>query len=304
MEHSQEELHDFITKLNGDLYEFIARTIQNESDTGKEWSHLFDIGKSPKCHELIGCSNSNCPVYSNGNNDYRCWLQVGTLCGREVQGTFAQKFGTCVKCEVYTHYQREPVRALYENIDILISHLTGEVGEYRRRSITDRLTGAYNRNYFDELIGREVDKAVRLELPTSFLMIDLDRFKQINDQLGHLTGDHYLKETVKLLKSNIRYSDVVVRIGGDEFLILLVNTSQQESEGCRNRIHHAVEKWNDENERTNGARLSFSIGIATLQPGERDYLAAIQRADALMYSEKGKLNGAAPGERETRSHFA
>lgn len=284
MERSKEEIHAFLSKINEDLREFITKTIKQGDYENGEWSHLFDDGKNPRCFEMLGCGKEDCPVYSS--DDYRCWLQVGTLCGREAQGDFAKKFGNCLRCKVFQHYHKEPVRSLYENIDILISHLTGEVGEYRRRSITDRLTGVYNRNFFEELIGRELDKAARLNLHSSFMMTDLDGLKGINDSLGHLTGDVYLKEASKLLQNSVRYSDVVFRMGGDEFLIFLINAAAEECNQCCQRISKEIERWNSDNAPLLGAPLSISVGTSTLAPGQRDFLTAIKHADAEMYRNK------------------
>ena len=284
MERSKEEIHAFLSKISEDLQEFVTKAIKEEDGLGSEWSHLFDGGQNPKCYQMMGCSKTYCPMH--GSNDYRCWLQPGTFCGRKPLGDFAEKFSNCLQCEVYQFYHREPIRSLYENIDILISHLTGEVGEYRLRSFTDRLTGVFNRNFFEELIRREVDKAVRMGFPCSFMMIDLNDFKEINDAHGHLTGDFYLKEAAKLLQSCVRYSDVVFRIGGDEFLILLTNADEQGCDGCYQRICQEVEQWNAKYASEHGAELSLSIGMATLQPGEREFEEAIRRADAEMYRQK------------------
>ena len=87
--------------------------------------------------------------------------------------------------------------------------------------ITDPLTGCRNRRFFDEIIGRELQRHRRYGIPMSLLFVDVDRFKAINDTLGHDAGDRVLREVAAFLLSNIREADYVFRWGGDEFLVLL-----------------------------------------------------------------------------------
>ena len=86
--------------------------------------------------------------------------------------------------------------------------------------ITDPLTGCRNRRFFDEIIGRELQRHRRYDIPMSLLFVDVDQFKAINDTLGHDAGDRVLREVAAFLLSNIREADYVFRWGGDEFLIL------------------------------------------------------------------------------------
>ncbi len=94
-------------------------------------------------------------------------------------------------------------------------------GKLRRMVITDPLTGCRNRRFFEEIIGRELQRHRRYGIPMSLLFVDVDRFKAVNDTLGHDAGDRVLREVAAFLLSNIREADYVFRWGGDEFLILL-----------------------------------------------------------------------------------
>jgi two-component system cell cycle response regulator len=97
--------------------------------------------------------------------------------------------------------------------------------ENRRLSITDPVTGAYNRRYLMEQLPREIERAARYGRQLSVIMCDVDHFKQINDTHGHLVGDEVLKEFVPRLQSGVRVSDWVARYGGEEFVIVLPETS-------------------------------------------------------------------------------
>jgi two-component system cell cycle response regulator len=97
--------------------------------------------------------------------------------------------------------------------------------ENRRLSITDPVTGAYNRRYLMEQLPREIERAARYGRQLSVIMCDVDHFKQINDTHGHLVGDEVLKEFVRRLQAGVRTSDWVARYGGEEFVIVLPETS-------------------------------------------------------------------------------
>ena len=93
--------------------------------------------------------------------------------------------------------------------------------DLRQMVVTDALTGTRNRRFFNEVIGRELQRHRRYQTPLSIVFIDIDRFKAINDTLGHETGDRVLREVAAFLLKNIREADYVFRWGGDEFLVLM-----------------------------------------------------------------------------------
>ena len=93
--------------------------------------------------------------------------------------------------------------------------------ELRQMVVTDSLTGTRNRRFFDEVIGRELQRHRRYQTPLSIMFIDVDRFKAINDTMGHETGDRVLRDVAAFLLKNIREADYVFRWGGDEFLVLI-----------------------------------------------------------------------------------
>lgn len=280
--HQEEDVICFLQKLNNDIKEFVRNSVES-SMSFKKWSALSKDLKPFKCWEIKGCTKKDCPAY--GNIDCRCWLQVGTLCGGKVQGEFAKKYTTCFECDVMRLISQEPVMALYENINTLIFHLNDKTVKLGELSIRDQLTNLYNRHFFNEIIEKESSRAERRNEPLSFIMIDIDNFKEINDTLGHLTGDKILAQAANLLTNTVRKADIVFRFGGDEFLIVLANADYDMAKGMAQRIMDSVERWNRDRGDSVGCRLSFSIGCSTYEKS-RDMLKTLKEADARMYQNK------------------
>lgn len=280
------EIYEFLTRINQDLDNFIVKTIQEGSGVNPEWSKLFKDKTKPRCWESLSCDKTECPVRHTDN--YRCWLIAGTLCEGKVQGKFAQKFGTCTKCEIYKMYHETPVRALYENINILINHLTGEAQEFHRKAITDRMTRLYNRAYFDEIIQREIAVSQRNKTEIALMLIDMDGLKIINDTSGHILGDTYIKTLARILEGTIRSSEYVFRIGGDEFVVLLLDAKQNSISHCEQRIREQVNEWNMQRDSDTPHLLSVSIGTTKLSEHNHDPQTSIKIADERMYEEKRK----------------
>ncbi len=153
-----------------------------------------------------------------------------------------------------------------------------------RLAIIDPLTELYNRRYITEAISKEIARASRQNSSLSFLMIDVDNFKRANDMLGHLVGDQILREVGLLLRRTFRTSDIISRYGGDEFLVLLVDSNEENASYVRRRLQNAVDIWN-EAELIRGYRMCLSCGTATYKEGE-DPNQIVAAADKAMYEDK------------------
>jgi hypothetical protein len=155
------DIHNLLERINRDLDDFIKNRIQDGIPNDKDWSNLFEEPEEKWYWDTLSCKREDCPVRKLG--DYHCWLIAGTLCGGMVQGDFAKKFGNCTTCEVYKQYHERPIRALYENITILIFHMSDEAHNFRRKARTDSLTGLLNRASFNDVIGQEVKRSKRMD---------------------------------------------------------------------------------------------------------------------------------------------
>jgi diguanylate cyclase (GGDEF)-like protein len=158
----------------------------------------------------------------------------------------------------------------------------------------DELTQLYNRSVVSIMIKKEISVSKRYNVPLSLLMIDIDEFKTVNDRFGHPQGDLVLKEISAAIKNNVRESDLVGRWGGDEFVVLLPRTGDQEAYQSAKRILNSVETLVFE-VGENQINKTVSIGLATLNDPGSSWSDLIQKADeALMIAKqhgKNRISG-------------
>lgn len=163
-----------------------------------------------------------------------------------------------------------------------IAELEKALAEARNTAFTDPLTGAFNRRGFQDAFQRELARSLRNDSGLALALIDLDNFKQLNDTLGHQAGDDALVHLVKVLNGAMRPSDVLCRFGGEEFVLLLPDTSLADAEAVISRFRHEFA-----NHALPGRDcfLTFSAGVVAQTPAETLY-ALIGRADAATYVAK------------------
>ncbi len=159
-------------------------------------------------------------------------------------------------------------------------------------ALTDGLTGLYNHRHFHERLGLEVERSQRNGLPLSLVMIDVDRFKQLNDTYGHPAGDEVLRQLARVLTDTRRANDVVARYGGEEFAVILVDTAKITAGRVAERIRERVAE-HDISEAVAAvgkgrARLSItiSLGVATFPEDGADAGALVRAADNALYAAK------------------
>jgi diguanylate cyclase (GGDEF)-like protein len=158
----------------------------------------------------------------------------------------------------------------------------------------DSLTNTFNRRKFDQLLEDAIDSARRDDGPHALAFLDLDRFKSINDRCGHTVGDRVLLDLANLLQGQLRGRDVLARIGGDEFAVLLHDCTPANARRVLEKLRRAVDNY----------RVSFggheysvgvSIGITPIDGSERDAGALFARADAACYAAKSSGRNAVAG---------
>jgi len=158
--------------------------------------------------------------------------------------------------------------------------------EFRKQANSDSLTGLYNRRYFVEQAEREFNRAKRHTLPLSLLSIDIDHFKEINDQYGHPVGDQVLVSVAKSLLPMLRKEDILARMGGEEFSILLPETSIQAATLIAERVRLQQSKICLTGDWAGEIRITVSIGISSMKAKEKSFDALFSRTDQALYQAK------------------
>jgi len=157
--------------------------------------------------------------------------------------------------------------------------------DLRNQATHDPLTGVFNRNYFDHIIEIEAQRAERYGRPVGFLMIDIDHFKDVNDTLGHQAGDKVLICVASIIRDILRKTDIIIRYGGDEFLIILTETGN----GSLKVVPRLKTGTSTNQELTSiaGHPVTISIGSAFWEPGSGRTIDDVLRiADTMMYADK------------------
>ncbi len=152
--------------------------------------------------------------------------------------------------------------------------------------IKDVLTGLYNRYAFKEILRQEIDRAQRYDRHLSLLMIDIDHFKSVNDLFGHVIGDQVLEEFSDILKSAFRKTDIITRFGGEEFAIILPETTIGHATMLAERIRKSIEEYNYSH-LVGKKKITVSIGISNYHtPGQKSDATLIHSADKALFAAK------------------
>lgn len=158
--------------------------------------------------------------------------------------------------------------------------------EFKKQANTDALTGLYNRRYFFKHAAKEFSRAKRHDLDLTVISIDIDYFKEINDKYGHPIGDNVLIEMSKNILQNLRQEDLLARIGGEEFSIILPNTTSEKAQQVAQRICQTKNKF-VVNEQTNEViDVHVSVGLVSMKPADLNFNDLFVRADKALYHAK------------------
>lgn len=187
---------------------------------------------------------------------------------------------------IFTHMQQNVEISLYKD-DLLIFVIYDQTPLLEAQELikiqatTDQLTGAYNRIKFSEVIKHEISKARRYNSHLSLIIFDIDHFKKVNDNYGHLVGDNVLKSLSSIVQSLIRTSDLFARWGGEEFILLVSETCLDGAYTLAEKIRTKVESYNFEGV----DRVTISLGVCQFSKGDsEDDL--IKSADDALYRAK------------------
>ncbi|WP_394787883.1 diguanylate cyclase [Rhodoferax sp.] len=171
---------------------------------------------------------------------------------------------------------------------VLVAWREEAEGRLRTLAMTDGLTGLLNRRGWTERAESMFANAQRYQQPLAMMMLDLDHFKRVNDTHGHEVGDKALKLFARLLRASRRTGDLVGRLGGEEFCIVLANTHRSASVGFDHRLRSVLR---EAAEKELGFAMDFSAGVAVLKDGDATLAGLLARADAALYEAKNAGRG-------------
>lgn len=179
------------------------------------------------------------------------------------------------------------LRASEARLEVANRELREALAREQLMARTDVLTGLHNRRYFFEVAAQEWAVAQRYRLPLALMLFDIDRFKEINDTVGHQMGDEILKRVALAAAERLRVADVLARYGGEEFIILLPGSTAQQAAVAAECIREAIAADRIET-RTASLAATISVGLAEARPDQDTLDQLIQRADRALYRAKAK----------------
>ena len=169
-----------------------------------------------------------------------------------------------------------------------LSMVTSANRKLQKLATTDPLTRLFNRRHMTHMARKEMSKYERSGHPVSFIILDIDHFKMINDQYGHEAGDYVLQEVARVIQEHVRTQDLIARWGGEEFLVILPDTTLQDAQAGAERIRRGLlaHEWLTPDGKI--IELTISAGVSEYRPDD-DFNSAINRADHALY--RGKDGG-------------
>lgn len=266
------------------LTPFVGHELIGYNNRGRNKQHLFCSGHGPQRRKAITLAEQ---------------IIGGQACGDtsfvEKDGSFAYKWvfetaddsGVLLIIRKNSELSTDDLELVNQSLEILAECLRRglEYEDLFEKASHDALTGLSNRRVFEERIAQMMGSAKRYKHPLSMISMDLDKFKEVNDNLGHQQGDETLKAVAKVFKDAVRSTDLLVRMGGDEFLIILDQTDVTSARILAERLCAAVdglEIWANKT-----TKLGVSIGLSEMRNDESldEWL---ERTDDLLYHAKAE----------------
>jgi diguanylate cyclase (GGDEF)-like protein len=171
---------------------------------------------------------------------------------------------------------------IYVAFAVILDKLNRSLKQMKVMSLTDFSTGAANTRAFMSMLENEIERAARYGHPVTMMFMDMDNFKEVNDSFGHSAGNELLRLTVMTIKENVRSTDVVARMGGDEFAVLMPETDFESAKMAVEKIHSHLMGLSDKLRRG----TTFSIGMVTYSKAPSSSDEVVKAADGLMYEVK------------------
>lgn len=256
----------------------IKRTVEENKESISNWLRNFDLRtsgifscwqtRSSITHETETSAYVSVPILSQG-------LMVGVL-SAEFHGLQQD------------HHSKQELKK-HRNILLDYGRNIGQPlkkEELYEQAIKDALTGLFNKAHYENQLHEHFHRMCRYERDLSFIFLDIDHFKNINDSYGHITGDMALKSVSKIIVENIRKSDIAFRIGGEELCVLLIETGLEESLAVAEKLREVIERSDFPKEGGGHIHFTASFGVACLTSDMKEPNDLVSVADKAVYQAK------------------
>ena len=245
-----------VVAFSGDLY--IAFNIQTDDKTIQKWQNALDILKKENIIENI------IKRYKDEDIDYSLFFKI---------------LGSAFLLVLVVVYHNRKLSRMNKRLHKLQKEL-------QEQAYRDSLTNLYNRRYFNKIATTIMNLKERKKQDIGIIMLDIDNFKLVNDKYGHNIGDKVLMHLSSLLVKHTRKSDIVARIGGEEFVVLLPNTGLKESVNIASKIRKFVEDEKIKIDDENSLKYTISLGVDEVLEEDENIEYALSRADKALYKAK------------------
>jgi diguanylate cyclase (GGDEF)-like protein len=300
-----------IDETKEEIYERIAQILKNKFnlDQFSMMEQNFEINKTKIVYDT---ENSNCCLRALYESPELCRVSRSVNDVKSVKDHKAcpyfdneEKLHYCLSVDIGDHSKliinfilndENALNKLTSNVPLIKNYIMEAspslmvkllLDELKTSAFKDGLTGLYNRKFLDEHLNKLIPQALRENINIGVLMLDMDHFKAVNDEYGHDVGDIVLKELAKILSDNVRESDIVVRYGGEEFIVLLVGIDNENSAlNIANKLRERVASNEINIYAGNKLRKTISIGLSMFPLDSNNFELAMKNADIALYEAK------------------
>lgn len=276
------ELSGMIEAYSVWLMPHVEHELIGYSNQVRAKKHLFCSGHGPKRRSIIAFAEK---LLNSGDRESYTYISKDGHYAHKWLVETAEDAGILIILKDETALSTDEINLINESLLVLAESLRRalEYEELFESARKDALTGLANRRVFDERIQGIMDGARRYDRSVTMASLDLDHFKQINDNLGHQQGDRVLKQVAGVFQKTIRATDLLVRMGGDEFVLIMDDTNQENGRILAERLCEAVDEleiWADPQ-----TKLGVSIGMTQWRK-EESLEQWLERVDDILYNAK------------------
>lgn len=274
-------------------YSNLFKTIYSQGFSEQETKQLQIRKTDPFIDVLVRRApvTSETRLEKNAGSDYM--LKVRSFGGRMITPIVhrAARLGLVIvggkhNGKPYSDIEREMFVLLTNSLAVALANAR-IYREMERISLTDPLTGLFNRRYFENNLKSEVARARRFNHPLSLVMLDVDHFKNYNDKLGHSTGDMLLRDLASVMTKTVRSSDIIARYGGEEFCVVLPEISKDGAITFSERLRDIIFTYPfSKREIQPTGRVTVSLGVATYPSDTQQIQELVEKADDALYQAK------------------